>query len=450
MPLSGGGGAPASYRQRLKYEELATATTSAFGEGEGDPVSPSSSLEALGQKIVSLSTEIWSRSKVCRVFVTLLAALGLGSAVYGSFLSRSSQGFRPAHLAWLAFFSVYAYYTETRRISGLRREMKALREKCRKLVQARRAAGLLRLEKDTRHRREHWPAPPHSGAKAHLYKDVASVDSPTARSRRVDYKSLCAQISQELLVSQRGDAATGMAAAAGAGAEGGAAAAVKARIGSLKSLFRMLSQAGPEPVKDPELYRDMHLALDELERLQQQQARAAGAGGFYCRLCLGYQAGKAQGSKTSPGGSGVTLKCGHTICKDCSHSLVESSISGAIGVPVSCPVGCNALMSPQMLRHSLSDDLFERFQRIHTVKMSLQASAPHVRSLASELAEARKGLALSRSKSRERERRNSKEKAKAFSPELTIRTSTTTSLGSGSGSRFSDTTSLLNHRIKKM
>ena len=98
-------------------------------------------------------------------------------------------------------------------------------------------------------------------------------------------------------------------------------------------------------------------------------------------------------------------------------------------------------MSPQLLRSSLSDDIFERFQRIHTVKMSLQASAPHVRSLASELAEARKGLALS-AKSRDRQQ------DAALDKNLRIRTKAIKEASSSSsGSRFADT-SVLNHRSR--
>ena len=376
----------------------------------GSSSSSSSSLQALGARIVTLSTEILSRSKACRIFVLVLSLAGAGCFLYATFLTQGSF----THVTWLVLFSAYAYYTETRRVRRRRTEVKELREKCRTLVQARRAAGLLRLQKDTRLRREHWPVPPHSGAKAFLTSmskevDSMAVDSPK-RTRQVDYKTLCAQMAQEILHRERINS-------------------VSARVDSLKSLFRLLSQAGPEPVKDPELYRDMHLTLDEVERKAETE-------GFYCRLCLGYQNGSHKNS-CAP----VALKCKHKICRDCSHSLVESSLSGTIGVPISCPVGCNSLMSPQLLRSSLSDDIFERFQRIHTVKMSLQASAPHVRSLASELAEARKGLALS-AKSRDRQQ------DAALDKNLTIRTKAIKEASSSSsGSRFADT-SVLNHRSR--
>ena len=98
-----------------------------------------------------------------------------------------------------------------------------------------------------------------------------------------------------------------------------------------------------------------------------------------------------------------------------------------------------------MLRSSLSDDTFDRFQRIHTVKMSLQASAPHVRSLASELAEARKGL-LMRSTSKEKGSGSGRpQQGSATELKLRIRLH---SDASSSGSRFADPSSRLNHRTR--
>ncbi|QDZ23621.1 hypothetical protein HOP50_11g61610 [Chloropicon primus] len=391
---------------------------STSGSGFSGKQTSTSSLESLGNKILALSSEIVSRSPLVRALLACLGFLGALGILYESW---ARQRFGLAHWVLFLAFVGYAYFTEARRIPRKKKEVQELRKKCRKLVQARRAAGLLRLEKDTRLRREHWPAPPHSGLKAYLYKessidlDAMSVESPM--KRKLDYKRLCTQIVRELLFSSR----------EGEGARGEGA----------RSLFRLLSQAGVEPVKDPELYRDMHLALDEVERQLKRNASAdkEQATGFYCRLCLGFQ---------NKGGS-VTLKCKHKICKECSLSLVESSLSGAIGVPISCPVGCNSLMSPHMMRSSLNEETFERFQRIHTVKMSLQASAPHVRSLASELAEARKGLAKSR------ERRDSKESnanAKGGNlNELKLRTSIVNE-SSSSGSRFADPMSRLNHRTR--
>ena len=402
-----------SYRA-ARYEEMQSHEDEGFGPSSSGNGNTGSSLGHLGDKIVRLVSEIMSKSRVARVVVALVSCMGLGTLLYASWSARLSS----VHFLWVGMFGFYAYVTEVKRLRAKDKEIKQLREKCRKLVKARRAAGLLRLEKDTRMRREHWPAPPHSGAKAYLYKEVDTMDSPKLR-RQVDYKKLCVQIAQELLQHKE----------VGTTSSSSASSSLALSTGNtMKSLFRLLSQAGPEPVKDPELYRDMHLALDEVEK----QLRMKPSKDFYCRLCLGYQNGD---QKSSP----VTLKCGHHICRECALSLVESSIGGTIGVPISCPVGCNSLMSPQMLRSILSDDLFERFQRIHTVKMSLQASAPHVRSLASELAEARKGLAKTR------ERRDSKEKS--LSPELTIRTGSSVKESSSSGSRFSDT-SILNHRAR--
>jgi len=405
---------------RGEYEEIGAeggsmASTSSVGGLPGSPPTPKS-LQSLGHKILSLSSEIVSRSPLVRALLACIAFAGALAFVYESWLGTSHKGFGIMHFILVLAFASYAYNTEFRRLPRKTQEVKDLRGKCRKLVQARRAAGLLRLEKDTRLRREHWPAPPHSGLKAYLYKesslDLESVESPMKR-RELDYRRLCTQIAREALVSAK---------------DGGPANLSKA-------LFRLLSQAGPEPVKDPDLYKDMHHALDVIE--DQLGRGDKEPSGFYCRLCLGYQNADRK--------SGVTLKCGHTICKECSLSLVDSSLSGAIGVPISCPVGCNSLMSPQMLRSSLSDDTFDRFQRIHTVKMSLQASAPHVRSLASELAEARKGL-LMRSTSKEKGSGSGRPQ-QGSATELKLRISLHSD-ASSSGSRFADPSSRLNHRTR--
>ena len=277
-------------------------------------------------------------------------------------------------------------------------------------------------------RRDHWPAPPKSGLKAYLYKESSlnsmAVESPMKR-RQLDYKNLCTKIAHEVLISARDGAGTS---ASNAGE-------------SFKSLFRLLSQAGPEPVKDPELYRDMHLALDGVEK----QLKRSQAKGFYCRLCLGYQNGNGKSCC-------VTLKCKHNICKECAQSLVESSLSGTIGVPISCPVGCNSIMSPQLLKPMLSEALFERFQRIHTVKVSLQASAPHVRSLANDLAEARKGLALRRNSNKDRSASSGHKDEGSEGPkvgDLKIRTNVLGQSSTSSATRFADTSGGLNHRRLK-
>ena len=42
-------------------------------------------------------------------------------------------------------------------------------------------------------------------------------------------------------------------------------------------------------------------------------------------------------------------------------------------------------MSPQIVKKHLTEDAYERFQRVHSVKMSLTISAPHSRALTRDL-----------------------------------------------------------------
>mmetsp|Transcript_12552 Transcript_12552/g.31855 ORF Transcript_12552/g.31855 Transcript_12552/m.31855 type:complete len:373 (+) Transcript_12552:135-1253(+) len=334
--------------RRVRY----TALHAAEIDGGGLEFKPKGSkLSQLSSRVVDLTSELFSKSLCLRITFLLL---GLGALFW--LLYESVSTFSGIHLVWLILIGTYGYITERCRLGSCRVENKKLQEKCKKLVQARRAAGLLRLDKDTSLRREHWPAPPHSGAKAFLFKEDL-IDAPQS-PHKIDYRDLCISMTSELLAHNR-----------------------RASIGDVSkswhTLFRLLSQAGPEPVKDAELYKDMHIALDEVERQLQSASQ-----GFYCRLCLGYQ------RSNDP----VKLKCSHCICKNCATSLVSSAIAGSIGVPISCPVGCSSLMSPQIARKFLGEEDFDRFQRIHNVKMSLTISAPHSRSLASELAEARRGL----------------------------------------------------------
>ena len=242
-------------------------------------ISGSGNIGQLGDKIVKLCQEILSRSKTLRVFLGLGCLAGLGWI-----LRLSWESFSGTHWLWLFIFVCYAYVTETKRIRLRGKEIKGLREKCRKLVQARRAAGLLRLEKDTRMRREHWPAPPHSGAKAYLFKELDAMDSPKIRDRQVNYKQLCIQIAQEFLQPATASASTSFSTPVipSSHKDKSGSHSESQRLRTAKSLFRLLSQAGPEPVKDAELYRDMHLALDEVERQIQSNA-TQNSGGFYCR-----------------------------------------------------------------------------------------------------------------------------------------------------------------------
>ena len=305
------------------------------------------------RRVSTLLADLAARSLALRLILA-----GCPCAAGGYLLYAAAASFTGVHLVWLALTLAYAYITETVRLRKCREDNAALQSKCRKLVQARRAAGLLRLEQDTSQRRlGHWPTPPHSGAKAFLYGSGAEGSgliggAGALDTRQMDYRALSIGLTAEFLSFGR---------------QQHAIATAEARRAWHAAVFRQLSQAGPEPVRDAELYRDMHAALDEVEQSWQRahghgqgsahththgagavSGGAAGASalsfgggvaaspsqrpgpqGFYCRLCLGYQ------RSNDP----VKLKCGHCMCRSCAVSLVGSAISGSVGVPVSCPVG---------------------------------------------------------------------------------------------------------------
>ena len=70
----------------------------------------------------------------------------------------------------------------------------------------------------------------------------------------------------------------------------------------------------------------------------------------------------------------------------CAVFVVPSSIAGQCHIPIYCPVGCNSTLHPRLLGNILDDDLHDRFSRLHSVKASLQQSAPHSRDFARDLA----------------------------------------------------------------
>lgn len=253
----------------------------------------------------------------------------------------------------------YLAYTEGFRIRDRERALAASRAKIRELVAARRAAGLMRLEADVRLRRQDWPKPPHSGATAAL----RHAGDRTFHIRQVDYRNLCIDSLEKIMSNV---------------SKGGGKGTPQGKAEDWQWLLRKLSQAGPVPGRDDELYGHLHEAIDHVDR-------NAHGDHFYCRLCLGLQSG---GSKP------VQLVCKHKLCTKCASSIVEAAVAGNVGVPIACPVGCNGCVTPQLVQNipGLTSPVFDRFKRMHDVKVSLQQSAPHSRNLKDALAEARNGL----------------------------------------------------------
>ena len=135
------------------------------------------------------------------------------------------------------------------------------------------------------------------------------------------------------------------------------------------------------PCADPALFKLLHGTLDSVERGGDRTQKHGG--GFHCRSCL---------AQLYSGTLGVRLDCGHELCKKCTVSLVESALDGNCRIPVFCPAGCNTTLHPTKVRQHLDDDTYERFQRLHDVRSSLQQSAPHSRGLGRDLAALRSRL----------------------------------------------------------
>jgi len=138
-----------------------------------------------------------------------------------------------------------------------------------------------------------------------------------------------------------------------------------------------LMHDGPSPEKDPEIFQELHKAIDIAE--QRGESR-----GYYCRLCLGYQtSGLSKSFK-------VQMDCGKCLCSRCAKELVEGVLEGRVRLPLACPTGnCTSVLTPNLVQHLLEDEDYDRFKRMHDVKMSLDRSAPHKDGLAARLAEAR-------------------------------------------------------------
>lgn len=274
---------------------------------------------------------------------------------------------------------VYALWNEFYRLKALNHQLVQLSLKCRRLMEARRAAGLLRLEQDLHGRRKGWSAPPVSGF-------VAALKSG-APPPRCDYRHLAVECfakleSLGLAAKRRGDAA----------------AASDLRQWTL----RLLKQGGLDPGLDVELYQRLHACLDEVDRAD------ASSMAYHCRLCLGWQ---SRGDRGSSASAPATMnKCGHRICPECARGLLDDALRGHVPIPVTCPVGCAGegrevsgngqvgTLHPSQARHLMAEEPYERFKRLYDVKVSLAQSAPHSRSseLQKSLREAQELIAKSR------------------------------------------------------
>ena len=257
--------------------------------------------------------------------------------------------------------ALYAGYTEMSRIGRREGQILILRGKVRELMQSRRAAGLLRLQADVRRRRQDFPQPPFSSATAALARRRAGRREPL---RQVDYRRLCIASLEALVADARLVTVQG-----GAGPS--------ERGGKWQWLLANLSRAGPEPGRDNELYALLHMSIDNVEQ------RCEGDN-FYCRLCLGFKGGREKS---------VGLKCRHRVCCGCARLLVEGAIDGFVKMPIACPVGCDGIVTPSLVDGLIETPVFERFKRLHDVKMSLAQSAPHSQNLGDALKEARAAMA---------------------------------------------------------
>lgn len=150
---------------------------------------------------------------------------------------------------------VYALWNEFHRLREYNRALTALNLKCKRLMEARRAAGLLRLEQDLHGRRKGWSMPPVSGA-------VAALKSGGAPPHRCDYRQLAVECFGKLEAAGRE-----------ARRRGDAAGAYDLQQWTL----RLLKQGGLDPGADVELYQRLHTCLDEVDRVD------AAVMAYHCR-----------------------------------------------------------------------------------------------------------------------------------------------------------------------
>lgn len=274
------------------------------------------------------------------------------------------------HSLAIVFLLGIIIYTEFYRLHPAQQQAVLLNRRVRKLVEGRRSAGLLRLEQEVKQRKQDWSYPPRSGAAAILRRDGDQF--ALGPEREVDYKGLCIAVLgklEHMAKDRRRSEDT------------------QSSHSTFNWLQRQLSQAGPLPGRDSELYRILHASLDQVDA-------KASDGTFHCRLCLGLQAPDGKGNVRVS-----MMKCGHSLCQTCTKRLLQDALAGHIGIPVACPVGCavggnqsTGTLSPEQVQHLLDEETYERFSRLHQVRATLGRSAPHSAGLASELACARAKL----------------------------------------------------------
>ncbi|CAG9461132.1 unnamed protein product [Pedinophyceae sp. YPF-701] len=282
----------------------------------------------------------------------------------------------------LSFMACWIIYTEMSRMHHLKQETNLLSERVRQLMEARRAAGLARLEHDIRRIRHRvlpsagaWAAISRTGSEQHR-KDGSS-GACTAPSRSPSSADARVHDLTSLAVGALSQLAKAASAARSPGPPTGAGEAFEIH----DWIVRALSPLGLHPADDHDLYRRMHLSLDVVDG----SSRVEVDQGYYCRLCLGYNQTRR--------GMPVVLERGRRLCPSCARSLVDGALEGRIPVPIVLPLGDEeAHVRPAHLEGVLSRHEFERFKRVYEVKASLGASAPHRSLLGGALQDAREVL----------------------------------------------------------
>lgn len=311
----------------------------------------------------------WSRRRSTDEYRAKGGSSGLGRLLFLVLISSLLYaflrvGFGVAHQACtvVSIAVLYAGFTETVRIQRYRGQQKELSAKVRELLEARRAAGLQRLGTEVAARQQSWPRPPYSYTATVLGRFDNERVTPM-QDREVNYRALAGDAVSKVLELVE---------------------SIEANQGATKALLvhswlmQRLMHEGPSPEKDSQMFQELHKAIDIAERRGESR-------GYYCRLCLGYQtSGLSKSFK-------VQMGCGRCLCSRCAKELVEGVLQGRLRLPLACPTGnCTSMLTPSLVEHILEEEDFERFKRMHDVKMSLDRSAPHEDGLAARLAEARR------------------------------------------------------------
>jgi len=112
--------------------------------------------------------------------------------------------------------------------------------------------------------------------------------------------------------------------------EGGARGSLDEPRALSKWLLQQLSQVGPQPERDAELYRILHTCLDHADDWDAEGSQ------WHCRLCLAAQTRWVQKRRVR------LSQCSHALCENCAKQLVADALAGHIKIPITCPVGCAA------------------------------------------------------------------------------------------------------------